>query len=203
MQRLWFLILVPLIYFLEKEEKFKKLFYILSSTVFAIFINLGLLVDFLNRHFNSATQYSVLTEMPGHNTPSIYLGIVRLLKLQSNVLILFLYVLISLYLINLIIKKNQLGRNMSLTIFFFLVLIINPYMKPYHFIFFLPFLIFIDDKFLQNKKNIIVAIILPNLFWIIFSNLSSGTYIGFVQLLFFILFTINLIQFEKKSIQHD
>lgn len=203
MQRLWFLILVPFIYFLEKEEKFKKLFYILSSTVFAIFINLGLLVDFLNRHFNSATQYSVLTEMPGHNTPSIYLGIVSLLKLQTNVLILFLYVLISLYLINLVIKKIQLGRNMSLTIFFFLVLIINPYMKPYHFIFFLPFLIFIDDKFLQNKKNIIVAIILPNLFWIIFSNLSSGTYIGFVQLLFFILFTINLIKFEKKSIQYD
>ena len=58
---------------------------------------------------------------------------------------------------------------------------------------------YIDDKFLQNKKNIIVAIILPNLFWIIFSNLSSGTYIGFVQLLFFILFTINLIKFEKKE----
>ena len=92
-----------------------------------------------------------------------------------------------------------MSTDLKIVTIFTLVLIINPYVKPYHFIFIIPCLLLVSDTYLKDKKNIIIAIIIPNLFWIIFSNLSSGTYIGFFQLLLIFVFIINLIYLDKEK----
>ena len=96
-----------------------------------------------------------------------------------------------------------MSTDIKLITTFTLVLLINPYLKPYHFIFIVPFLLLVSDPFLKDKRSIITAIIVPNLFWIIFSNLSSGTSLGFFQLLFIIAFIINLISLDKERNEID
>ena len=198
-QRIWFLLLVPVLLFLDNTNFAGKVKTIISASLFVMLININSLNEFLDSIFNSNSQYYILKESPGHNTPSIYLGLLNLLNIDSNLFLLLTYVLVCISILILILRKYKMSTEIKLITAFTLVLLINPYLKPYHFIFIVPCLLLVSDSFLKDKRSIITAIIMPNLFWIIFSNLSSGTSSGFFQLLFIIAFIINLISLDKEK----
>ena len=198
-QRIWFLLLVPILFYLDNTNTFKKVKIIISTSLFGILININSLNKFVGSIFVSNSQYNILRESPGHNTPSIYLGLLNTLSIDSNLFLLLIYVIASIYILFLLFRKYKMSTDLKIVTIFTLVLIINPYVKPYHFIFIIPCLLLVSDTYLKDKKNIIIAIIIPNLFWIIFSNLSSGTYIGFFQLLLIFVFIINLIYLDKEK----
>ena len=202
-QRIWFLLLVPILFYLENTNFAKKAKTIISASLFAMLININSFNKFLGSIFNSNSQYNVLRESPGHNTPSIYLGLLNILNVDSNLFLLIIYVLGGIYILFLIIRKLKMSTDIKLITTFTLVLLINPYLKPYHFIFIVPCLLLVCDSLLKDKRSIITSIIMPNLFWIIFSNLSSGTSLGFFQLLFIIAFIINLISLDKERNEID
>ena len=202
-QRIWFLLLVPILFYLDNTNFAKKAKTIISASLFAMLININSVNEFLDSIFNSNSQYNVLRESPGHNTPSIYLGLLNILNIDSNLFLLIIYVLAGIYILFLIIRKLKMSSDIKLITTFTLVLLINPYLKPYHFIFIVPCLLLVSDSLLKDKISIITAIIMPNLFWIIFSNLSSGTSLGFFQLLFIIAFIINLISLDKEKNEID
>ena len=202
-QRVWFLLLVPILFYLDNTNFAKKVKTIIFASLFALLVNINSFNEFLGSIFNSNSQYNILRESPGHNTPSIYLGLLNVLNIDSNLFLLIIYVLAGIYILFLILRKFKMSTDIKLITTFTLVLLINPYLKPYHFIFIIPFLLLVSDSFLKDKRSIITAIILPNLFWIIFSNLSSGTSLGFLQLLFIIAFIINLISLDKEKNEID
>ena len=202
-QRVWFLLLVPILFYLDNTNFAKKVKTILFASLFGLLVNINSFNEFLGSIFNSNSQYNILRESPGHNTPSIYLGLLNVLNIDSNLFLLIIYVLAGIYILFLILRKFKMSADIKLITTFTLVLLINPYLKPYHFIFIIPFLLLVSDSFLKDKRSIITAIILPNLFWIIFSNLSSGTSLGFFQLLFIIAFIINLISLDKEKNEID
>ena len=202
-QRIWFLLLVPILFYLDNTNFAKKAKTIISASLFAMLININSVNEFLDSIFNSNSQYNVFRESPGHNTPSIYLGLLNILNIDSNLFLLIIYVLAGIYILFLIIRKLKMSSDIKLITTFTLVLLINPYLKPYHFIFIVPCLLLVSDSLLKDKRSIITAIIMPNLFWIIFSNLSSGTSLGFFQLLFIIAFIINLISLDKEKNEID
>lgn len=202
-QRIWFLLLVPILFYLDNTNFAKKAKTIISASLFAMLININSVSEFLDSIFDSNSQYNVLRESPGHNTPSIYLGLLNILNIDSNLFLLIIYVLAGIYILFLIIRKLKMSSDIKLITTFTLVLLINPYLKPYHFIFIVPCLLLVSDSLLKDKISIITAIIMPNLFWIIFSNLSSGTSLGFFQLLFIITFIINLISLDKEKNEID
>ena len=198
-QRIWFLLLLPILFILDSRDIFEKVKTITITALIVVSVNINYLNEFIARFFESSSQYSILRELPGHNTPSIYLGLLKILNIDSNLFLLFIYVLLVNFILFLILRKYQMSSDIKLMTIFIFLLITNPYLKPYHFIFIIPFLLLVNDIFLKDKKNIIIAIIIPNLFWIIFSNLSSGTTSGFFQLLFIIAFIINLISLDKET----
>lgn len=202
-QRIWFLLLVPILFYLDNTNFEKKAKTIIFASLFAMLININSVNEFLDSIFNSNSQYNVLRESPGHNTPSIYLGLLNILNIDSNLFLLIIYVLAGIYILFLILRKLKMSSDIKLITTFTLVLLINPYLKPYHFIFIVPCLLLVSDSLLKDKRSIITAIIMPNLFWIIFSNLSSGTSLGFFQLLFIIAFIINLISLDKEKNEID
>ena len=202
-QRIWFLLLVPILFFLDSTNFAKKAKTIIFTSVFVILVNINSFNEFLGSILNSNSQYNILRESPGHNTPSIYLGLLNILNIDSNIILLTIYVLVVIYILFLILSKLKISTDIKLITTFTFVLLINPYLKPYHFIFIVPCLLLVSDSFLRDKRSIITAIILPNLFWIIFSNLSSGTSLGFFQLLFIIAFIINLISLDKEKNEID
>ena len=202
-QRIWFLLLVPILFFLDSTNFAKKAKTIIFTSVFVILVNINSFNEFLGSILNSNSQYNILRESPGHNTPSIYLGLLNILNIDSNIILLTIYVLVVIYILFLILRKLKISTDIKLITTFTFVLLINPYLKPYHFIFIVPCLLLLSDSFLRDKRSIITSIILPNLFWIIFSNLSSGTSLGFFQLLFIIAFIINLISLDKEKNEID
>ena len=202
-QRIWFLLLVPILFFLDNTNFAKKAKTIIFTLVFVMLVNINSFNEFLGSILNSNSQYNILRESPGHNTPSIYLGLLNILNIDSNIILLTIYVLVVIYIMFLILRKLKISTDIKLITTFTFVLLINPYLKPYHFIFIVPCLLLVSDSFLRDKRSIITAIILPNLFWIIFSNLSSGTSLGFFQLLFIIAFIINLISLDKEKNEID
>ena len=202
-QRVWFLLLVPILFYLDNTNFAKKVKTIIFASLFALLVNINSFNEFLGSIFNSNSQYNILRESPGHNTPSIYLGLLNVLNIDSNLFLLIIYVLAGIYILFLILRKFKMSTDIKFITTFTLVLLINPYLKPYHFIFIIPFLLLVSDSFLKDKRSIITAIIMPNLFWIIFSNLSSGTPLGFFQLLFIIAFIINLISLDKEKNEID
>ena len=202
-QRIWFLLLVPILFFLDSTNFAKKAKTIIFTSVFVILVNINSFNEFLGSILNSNSQYNILRESPGHNTPSIYLGLLNILNIDSNIILLIIYVLAGIFILFLILRKLKISTDIKLITTFTFVLLINPYLKPYHFIFIVPCLLLVSDSFLRDKRSIITAIILPNLFWIIFSNLSSGTSLGFFQLLFIIAFIINLISLDKEKNEID
>ena len=202
-QRIWFLLLVPILFFLDNTNFAKKAKTIIFTLVFVMLVNINSLNEFLGSILNSNSQYNILRESPGHNTPSIYLGLLNILNVDSNIILLIIYVLVGIYILILILRKLKISTDIKIITTFTFVLLINPYLKPYHFIFIVPCLLLVSDSFLRDKRSIITSIILPNLFWIIFSNLSSGTSLGFFQLLFIIAFIINLISLDKEKNEID
>ena len=76
------------------------------------------------------------------------------------------------------------------------LILLNPYLKPYHFIFFTPLLLLIKDSYLTNTKSMLLSIAYPSFFWIDASNLSVGTLTGYFQTVFFGLFVFNLVQLD-------
>jgi len=198
-QRIWFLLLVPILLYLDNTNFAKKAKTIIFASLFTMLINISSVYEFLDSIFNSNSQYNVWRESPGHNTPSIYLGVLNILNIDSNLFLLIIYVLAGIYILFLIIRKLKMSTDIKLITTFTSVLLINPYLKPYHFIFIVPCLLLVSDSLLKDKRSIITAIIMPNLFWIIFSNLSSGTSLGFFQLLFIIAFIVNLISLDKEK----
>jgi len=202
-QRIWFLLLVPILFFLDSTNFAKKAKTIIFTSVFVILVNINSFNEFLGSILNSNSQYNILRESPGHNTPSIYLGLLNILNIDSNIILLIIYVLAGIFILFLILRKLKISTDIKLITTFTFVLLINPYLKPYHFIFIVPCLLLLSDSFLRDKRSIITSIILPNLFWIIFSNLSSGTSLGFFQLLFIIAFIINLISLDKEKNEID
>ena len=202
-QRIWFLLLVPILFFLDNTNFAKKAKTIIFTLVFVMLLNINSFNEFLESILNSNSQYNILRESPGHNTPSIYLGLLNILNIDSNIILLIIYVLAGIFILFLILRKLKISTDIKLITTFTFVLLINPYLKPYHFIFIVPCLLLLSDSFLRDKRSIITSIILPNLFWIIFSNLSSGTSLGFFQLLFIIAFIINLISLDKEKNEID
>ena len=202
-QRIWFLLLVPILFFLDNTNFAKKAKTTIFTLVFVMLVNIDSFNEFLGSILNSNSQYNILRESPGHNTPSIYLGLLNILNIDSNIILLIIYVLAGIFILFLILRKLKISTDIKLITTFTFVLLINPYLKPYHFIFIVPCLLLLSDSFLRDKRSIITAIILPNLFWIIFSNLSSGTSLGFFQLLFIIAFIINLISLDKEKNEID
>ena len=190
-------------FLLDNTNFARKVKTIISASLFVTLININSLNEFLGSIFNSNSQYNILKESPGHNTPSIYLGLLNILNIDSNIFLLFIYVLVGIYILFLILRKFKMSADIKLITAFTLVLLINPYLKPYHFIFIVPCLLLVSDSSLRDKRCIITAIIMPNLFWIIFSNLSSGTSLGFFQLFFIIAFIINLISLDKERNEID
>ena len=202
-QRIWFLLLVPILFYLDNTNFSKKVKTIIFASLFAMLVNINSFNKFLGSVFDSNSQYNILREVPGHNTPSIYLGLLNILNIDSNLFLLIIYVLFGIYILFLILRKFKMSADIKLITTFTLVLLINPYLKPYHFMFIVPCLLLVSDSLLKDKRSIITAIIMPNLFWIIFSNLSSGTSLGFFQLLFIIAFIINLISLDKEKNEID
>ncbi len=202
-QRIWFLLLVPILLYLDNNNFSKKVKTIIFTSLFAMLVNINSFNEFLRSIFDSNSQYNILREVPGHNTPSIYLGLLDIINIDSNLFLLIIYVLVGIYILFLILRKFKMSADIKLITTFTSVLLINPYLKPYHFIFIVPCLLLVSDSFLKDKRSIITAIIMPNLFWIIFSNLSSGTSIGFFQLSFIIAFIINLISLDKEKNEID
>jgi len=144
-QRIWFLLLVPILFYLDNTNFAKKAKTIISASLFAMLININSVNEFLDSIFNSNSQYNVLRESPGHNTPSIYLGLLNILNIDSNLFLLIIYVLAGIYILFLIIRKLKMSTDIKLITTFTLVLLINPYLKPYHFIFIFPFLFLFCD----------------------------------------------------------
>ena len=202
-QRIWFLLLVPILFYLDNTNFSKKVKTIIFASLFAMLVNINSFNEFLGSIFDSNSQYNILREVPGHNTPSIYLGLLNIMNIDSNLFLLIVYVLVGICILSLILRKFKMSADIKLITTFTIVLLINPYLKPYHFIFLVPCLLLVSDSLLKDKKSIVTAIIMPNLFWIIFSNLSSGTSLGFFQLLFIIAFIINLISLDKEKNEID
>lgn len=94
-QRIWFLLLVPILFYLDNTNFAKKVKTIIFASLFALLVNINSFNEFLGSIFNSNSQYNILRESPGHNTPSIYLGLLNVLNIDSNLFLLIIYVLAS------------------------------------------------------------------------------------------------------------
>jgi hypothetical protein len=102
-QRLWYLLLVPVFLFFDHDKSLKKFQLIFISSFFLILLNFNNLLVYLTSLLPSGEGYSIFKEPPGHNTPSIYIGLVKGLYLSpslSNFICLFIsvfYIRIPIY----------------------------------------------------------------------------------------------------------
>ncbi len=200
-QRLWYLLLVPIILFFDREKYFKKLQIIFISSLFLIVLNLNKLSAYISSLIPADEGYSVFKESPGHNTPSIYIGLLKVLNLDPSLITLFIYSSMSLIFLFLFIRNKTLSIEIVIVVAICLLILLNPYLKPYHFIFFTPLLLLINDAYLTNTKSMLLSIAYPSFFWIVTSNLSVGTLIGYFQTVFFGIFVFNLVQLDLD--RHD
>tara|TARA_B100001769_G_scaffold46236_1_gene32759 strand:- start:496 stop:795 length:300 start_codon:yes stop_codon:yes gene_type:complete len=93
-------------------------------------------------------------------------------------------------------RNKSLSNEIVAVILICSLILLNPYLKPYHFIFFTPLLLLIKDSYLTNTKSMLLSIAYPSFFWIVASNLSVGTLTGYFQTVFFGLFVFNLVQLD-------
>ena len=140
--------------------------------------------------------YSIFKESPGHNTPSIYIGLVKGLGLSPSLISLLFYLLVTFIFLFLFMKNKPLSKEVVAVVLICSLILFNPYLKPYHFIFFTPLLLLIKDSYLTNTKSMLLSIAYPSFFWIVASNLSVGTSTGYFQTVFFGLFVFNLVQLD-------
>tara|TARA_B100001996_G_scaffold66858_1_gene48593 strand:- start:193 stop:807 length:615 start_codon:yes stop_codon:yes gene_type:complete len=195
-QRLWYLLLVPIFLIFDRDKSFKKFKLIFISSFFLILVNFNNLSVYLSSLLSTEGGYSVFKESPGHNTPSIYIGLLKGFNLDSSLTTLFIYSLVSLIFSFLFIRNKSLSREIFIVVSICFLILLNPYLKPYHFIFFAPLLLLIKDTYLSNTKSMLLSIAYPSFFWIVASNLSVGTLTGYFQTVFFGLFVFNLVQLD-------
>jgi hypothetical protein len=155
----------------------------------------------LSSFFQLSSSYSIFSEQPGHNTPSLYLGVLKLVGIESGIYTLSIYFLIILYLLKLLTIKKIDEKTLFLIFSFFLIF--NPYLKPYHMIFMLPLIQLLDLKFLKSRNAIFISIFAPNFLWILGSNISLGTYFGFFQIIFPISFIYQAYLYYKNESNYD
>ena len=195
-QRLWYLLLVPVFLFFDHDKSLKKFQLIFISSFFLILLNFNSLLVYLTSLLPSGEGYSIFKELPGHNTPSIYIGLVKGLYLSHSLITLFFYLLVSFIFLFLFMRNKSLSKEIVAVVLICSLILLNPYLKPYHFIFFTPLLILIRDSYLNNAKSMLLSIAYPSFFWIVASNLSVGTLTGYFQTVFFGLFVFNLVQLD-------
>ena len=199
-QRLWFLLIIPFLFILDKN-KVEKLKSFSLPILFVLFLNLFEMNDYLASFFQLPSSYSVFSEQPGHNTPSLYLGVLKLFGIESGIYTLSIYFLITLYLLKLITIKKIDEKTLFLLFSFFLI--INPYLKPYHMIFMLPLIQLLDLQFLKSRNAIFISIFAPNFLWILGSNISVGTYFGYFQIIFLLAFIYQAYLYHKNESKYD
>lgn len=199
-QRLWFLLIIPFLFILEKN-KVEKLKSFSLPILFVLFLNLFEIDDYLSSFFQLSSSYSIFSEQPGHNTPSLYLGVLKLVGIESGIYTLSIYFLIILYLLKLLTIKKIDEKTLFLIFSFFLIF--NPYLKPYHMIFMLPLIQLLDLKFLKSRNAIFISIFAPNFLWILGSNIGLGTYFGFFQIIFPVAFIYQAYLYYKKESKYD
>ena len=85
-QRVWFLLLIPILFYLDNTNFAKKVKTILFASLFGLLVNINSFNEFLGSIFNSNSQYNILRESPGHNTPSIYLGLLNILNIDLSLI---------------------------------------------------------------------------------------------------------------------
>ena len=194
-QRLWFLLLIPIIFIfdIKKNNSKKFIFPILIISL----LNISELRNFISSLFGNGETYNLFIEIPGHNTPSIYLGLMNIFKVDSSLISLSIFVLSSLLIFKLL-NVNKLN-NINLFYIFSFFLIMNPYLKPYHFIFFLPLLQLINIEILREKSSIFLSLLAPNFLWILGSNINSGTNFGYFQIVIYSLFVFNVFKLNKEN----
>lgn len=194
-QRLWFLLLIPIIFIfdIKKNNSKKFIFPILIISL----LNISELRNFISSLFRNGETYNLFIEIPGHNTPSIYLGFMNIFKVDSSLISLSIFVLSSLLIFKLL-NVNKLN-NINLFYIFSFFLIMNPYLKPYHFIFFLPLLQLINIEILREKSSIFLSLLAPNFLWILGSNINSGTNFGYFQIVIYSLFVFNVFKLNKEN----
>lgn len=194
-QRLWFLLLIPIIFIfdIKKNNSKKFIFPILIISL----LNISELRNFISSLFGNGETYNLFIEIPGHNTPSIYLGFMNIFKVDSSLISLSIFVLSSLLIFKLL-NVNKLN-NINLFYIFSFFLIMNPYLKPYHFIFFLPLLQLINIEILREKSSIFLSLLAPNFLWILGSNINSGTNFGYFQIVIYSLFVFNVFKLNKEN----
>ena len=98
-------------------------------------------------------------------------------------------------------RKKTLSRDIVAVVAICFLILLNPYLKPYHFIFFVPLLLLIKDVYLVDTRSMLLSILYPSIFWITASNLSVGTITGYFQTVCFGLFVFNLVQLDLD--RHD
>ena len=195
-QRLWYLLLVPIFLFFDRDERLKKIQLIFSTSFFLFLLNFNNLSVYITSLLPSSEGYSIFKEPPGHNTPSIYFGLVNGLNLSPSLITLIFYLLASLIFLFLFMSNKSLSKDVVAAVSICSLILLNPYLKPYHFIFLAPLLLLIKDSYLINTKSMLLSIAYPSFFWIVASNLSVGTLTGYFQTVFFGLFVFNLVQLD-------
>lgn len=200
-QRIWYLLLIPIFLIIDRDQYFKKLQLIFVSSFFLILFNSNNLYSYISSLFSIEEGYSLFKETPGHNTPSIYLGLLNSLNLDSSLVALIIYSLLSFIFTFLFMRKKTLSRDIVAVVAICFLILLNPYLKPYHFIFFVPLLLLIKDVYLVDTRSMLLSILYPSIFWITASNLSVGTITGYFQTVCFGLFVFNLVQLDLD--RHD
>jgi hypothetical protein len=174
----------------------KKFQYIFISSFFLILLNFNNLLAYITSLLPSGEGYSIFKEPPGHNTPSIYIGLVKGLYLSPSLITLFVYLIVSFIFLFLFMRNKSLSKELVAVVLICFLILLNPYLKPYHFIFFTPLLLLIKDSYLTNTRSMLFSIAYPSFFWIVASNLSVGTLTGYFQTVFFALFVFNLVKLD-------
>ena len=93
-QRVWFLSLIPILLFVNKGRLKEKLVY--AGVTFAVMIPVNLIEfnGFIENIFSGNSQYSIWSEMPSHNTPSIGLLVYKYFNLENGFALIVIHFLL-------------------------------------------------------------------------------------------------------------
>jgi len=187
-QRVWFLSLIPILLFVNKGRLKEKLVY--AGVTFAVMIPVNLIEfnGFIENIFSGNSQYSIWSEMPSHNTPSIGLLVYKYFNLENGFALIVIHFLLLQALLFYALRKDKLD---PLTFFSFCLMVgtfLNPYLKPYLLIIPTVALACLDQEKLNKKRYVLVSCIYPNLFWIIGSMYPMGNFFSYHQTIFLALF---------------
>ena len=133
----------------------------------------------------------------GYKTRKDFLIFVILyLIISASVIVFWIYFPVVALFIFIFMRNKSLSKELVAVVLICFLILLNPYLKPYHFIFFTPLLLLIKDSYLTNTRSMLFSIAYPSFFWIVASNLSVGTLTGYFQTVFFALFVFNLVKLD-------